>query len=277
MDLRAALTFLFVPATRPDRFEKASASGADVVVLDLEDAVAPDDKDAARAFAAEWLSPGRAAMVRVNSTGTRWYASDVAMAARTGCAVMLPKAASGGQVRQLVEDLGSGARVVPLVETSAGVLDARDVCSVPGVVRAAFGSVDLGAELGVDPDAAPPMAWARGGLVLASAAAGVAPPLDGVATDIRDTESLRAQAVRGMREGFGGKLCIHPAQVPVVQAVYRPSDEQLEWARRVVAAAQDGAVVVVDGRMVDKPVLDRARRLLADARTQDAVRNDHDM
>lgn len=266
MDLRAARTFLFVPATRPDRFDKAVASGADVVVLDLEDAVAPGDKDVARASAEEWLSAGGSAMVRVNSTDTAWYAGDVAMAARTRCPVMLPKAASGVQVRNLVEGLGSGARVVPLVETSAGLLDARDVCAVPGVVRAAFGSVDLSAELGVDPDGAPTMALARGMLVLASAAAGAAPPLDGVATDIHDAESLRAQAIRGMHEGFGGKLCIHPAQVAVVHGVYHPSDEQLEWARRVVAAAQDGTVVVVDGRMVDKPVLDRARRLLADAR-----------
>lgn len=265
MDLRAARTFLFVPATRPDRFEKAGASGADVVVLDLEDAVAPGDKDAARAAAAEWLSAGGSAMVRINPAETPWYASDVAMVAGTGCPVMLPKAASGDQVRPLVESLGHGARVVPLVETAAGVLDARDVCSVPGVVRVAFGSIDLGAELGVDPDTAPTTAWARGALVLASAAAGVAPPVDGVTADIRDAESLRAHAVRGMREGFGGKLCVHPAQVPVVREVYRPSDEQLEWARRVVAAARDGAVVVVDGRMVDKPVLDRARRLLADA------------
>ncbi|MBO0891119.1 MAG: CoA ester lyase [Acidothermales bacterium] len=266
MDLRAARAFLFVPATRPDRFEKASAAGADVVVLDLEDAVAPDDKDTARASAAKWLSAGGPAMVRINSTDTSWYARDVAMAADTGCPVMLPKAASGEQVRRLVASLGSGARVVPLVETSAGVLGARDVCAVPGVARVALGGIDLGAELGVDPEAAATMAWARSMLVFASAAAGAAPPVDGVTTDIRDAESLRAQAVRGVHEGFGGKLCIHPAQVPVVRDAYRPSAEQLAWARRVVAAAEDRAVVVVDGKMVDKPVLERARRLLADAR-----------
>jgi citrate lyase subunit beta/citryl-CoA lyase len=266
VDVRLARTLLFVPATRPDRFAKALSSGADTVVLDLEDAVAPADKELAREYAAKWLSAGGPAVVRINTSGTPWYAGDVEMVSRWGCQVMLPKAASGQQVRDLVGNLGPGSGVVPLIETSAGVLDARDVCSTPGVVRAAFGSVDLGAELGVDPDEPATMAWARSQIVLASAAAGVAPPVDGVTTDIRDAELLRAQTVRGMREGFGGKLCIHPAQVAVVHEAFLPSDEQLEWARRVVHAAESGAVAVVDGKMVDKPVVDRARRLLGRAR-----------
>ncbi|XUL94023.1 HpcH/HpaI aldolase/citrate lyase family protein [Streptomyces galilaeus] len=179
---------------------------------------------------------------------------------------MLPKAERPYQISDLLARLPPGSAVVPLLETAAGVLDARAVCAVPGVIRAGFGSVDLAAELGVDPDDPTALAYTRSHLVLASAAAGVAPPLDGVTTALDDERALVADAERAAALGFTGKLCVHPRQVPPVNAAFTPSDEEREQARAIVRAsadrAADGAVTVVDGRMVDRPVLERARRLL---------------
>ncbi|WP_028849665.1 HpcH/HpaI aldolase/citrate lyase family protein [Thermocrispum municipale] len=252
--LASARTLLFVPGNRPDRFAKAAASGADAVVLDLEDAVAPEQKPAAREHVAEWLKAGNSAVVRVNAAGTPWHDDDVAAVGDVAMALMVPKA-------ERAEDLPRGT-VIPLVETAAGIDNARAVCSAPGVVRPAFGSVDLAAELGVDPASYYALLHARSALVLAAAAAGCAPPVDGVTTSLDEVGLLRADTAHAVELGFTGKLCIHPRQIEHVHAALRPTDSELDWARRVVAAA-DGGVSVVDGQMVDRPVVLRAERLLS--------------
>ncbi|MFF1615506.1 HpcH/HpaI aldolase/citrate lyase family protein [Amycolatopsis sp. NPDC058278] len=250
----AATTFLFVPGDRPDRFGKALASGADVVILDLEDAVAPAAKDAARASAGEWLERHRA-MVRINAPGTPWFAADAELVAARGVPVMVPKAETPGVLA------GFGA-VVALVETALGVERAGELAAVPSVTQLAFGSVDLAAQLGVAPEDPEPFAYARSRLVIASAAAGLAPPVDGVTTDLGTGSRLEEDVRYARRLGFGGKLCIHPKQVAPVRAGFTPTEAERAWARRVVAAG-DG-VSVVDGRMVDKPVLARARHILGE-------------
>ncbi|BBG01011.1 MULTISPECIES: HpcH/HpaI aldolase/citrate lyase family protein [Pseudonocardia] len=263
--IASAVTFLFVPGSRPDRFDKAVASGADVVVLDLEDAVAPDGKAAARAGVLDWLAAGGRAMVRVNGTGTPWHAEDVAAVAGTGCPVMLPKAESGRQLAGLAAALPGGTPIVPLIETARGVRRAEDVCGAPGVVRPAFGSVDLAVDLGVDHTDDDALRVARCELVLSARSAGVTAPIDGVTTAVRDADRLRADTAAGAALGMTAKLCIHPAQIDAVAAALRPTAEQLTWARAVVEAAGAGAVAVLDGALVDKPVVDRARALLARA------------
>jgi citrate lyase subunit beta / citryl-CoA lyase len=260
--LSAARTLLFVPGDRPDRFAKAAAAGADGVILDLEDAVAPSRKDAARAEVREWLAGGGAGIVRVNAVGTRWHEADLQLAAELRIPVMLPKAEDPDDVARVVAALAGGL-VVALLETAAGVLAARAVCAVAGVVRPAFGNVDLAAELGVDHADHTALAHARQSVVLASSAAGAAPPIDGVTTAIADEQALRDDLRHAVRTGFTGKLCIHPRQVAVAHDAFAPGVEQLEWARRVLAAAPDGAATAVDGQMVDAPVLARARRILA--------------
>ncbi|MFC9609210.1 HpcH/HpaI aldolase/citrate lyase family protein [Streptomyces sp. NPDC056938] len=254
--LAAARTLLFVPGHRPDRFEKAAAAGADAVIIDLEDAVAPDGKDAARRHAADWLARGRDAVVRINPPGTPWWDADLDLVTAFGCPVMLPKAEDPDVIARIAEVCA----VIPLVETAAGIERALDVCCAPGVVRAAFGSVDLATELGVRHDDTLALAYARSRLVMASAAAGVAPPLDGVTTALDDAEVLAQDIRHARRLGFGGKLCIHPRQLPAVAEGFAPSDAELAWARKVLAAGD--AVSAVDGVMVDKPVQERARRLL---------------
>jgi citrate lyase subunit beta/citryl-CoA lyase len=264
--LAAVTSLLFVPGHRPDRFAKAAASGAGAIILDLEDAVAPDAKDQAREDVLAWLSKENdgLAVVRINAPGTQWYDDDVdAVAALPGVAVMLPKAESHDDVFELVAALGEFAAVLPLIETGAGVLSAREILAVPGVLRAAFGSIDLSAQLGVDPTDAQAMLFARSRLVLASAAAGVAGPIDGVNTDITDDDALARDSRHAVTLGFTGKLCIHPRQLDAVHTAFRPTDDELAWARKVLDAAGDGAVTVLDGKMIDKPVVDRARRILA--------------
>ncbi|WP_410632539.1 HpcH/HpaI aldolase/citrate lyase family protein [Amycolatopsis sp. cmx-4-83] len=250
-----ATTFLFVPGDRPDRFAKAVASGADVVIADLEDAVAPADKDTARAAVGEWLAGGGTAMVRINAPGTPWFEADAALVAARGVPVMVPKAETPGVLAGFRE-------VVALVETARGVEGAGELAAVPSVSRLAFGSVDLAAELGVDPDDPEPFAYARSRLVIASAAAGLAPPVDGVTTDLSDEERLSADVRYARRLGFGGKLCVHPRQIALVRAGFEPTEAERAWARRVVTAGD--SVSTVDGKMVDKPVLTRARRILGE-------------
>lgn len=238
-------------------------------MLDLEDAVAVGDKDAARVAVGDFLSTGVQVLVRVNGTDTSWCADDLQMLAQWKCAVMVPKAHSASQLQSIAEQLAPGGTpLVALIETAAGVNATEAICAVDTVVRAAFGSIDLGAELGVDPpDLHQALQYARSAVVLGSAAAErAAPPLDGVTTELGDMGMLSDDISHAVRLGFGGKLCIHPRQVAAVNQRFAPSPEELDWARKVVDEAVGGEVCVVDGKMVDKPVLARAERILLRAR-----------
>lgn len=254
-----------MPGDRPDRYAKAAASGADAVVIDLEDAVSPEAKYTAREQTHRWLAGGGEAVVRVNGTETSWFDDDIAMVGGHECAVMLPKASSASQIRGVSAQLRSQTPLVALIETAAGIVAAPEICAVDAVVRAAFGSVDLGAELGIDPDDHEALRHARSALVLGCAAAEGPPPLDGVTTTVDDDRVVSADAAWAARLGFGGKLCIHPRHVAIINDKFSSTAEQLDWAKRIVAAAGEGAVGVVDGRMVDKPVVDRATGILARA------------
>ncbi|MFD7292407.1 HpcH/HpaI aldolase/citrate lyase family protein [Streptomyces sp. NPDC059897] len=261
--IAAARTLLFVPGDRPDRYAKAHASGADLVIIDLEDAVAPAGKDEARTHVAAWLAAGHRPVVRINAPGTPWAEADLAVAAEHGCPVMVPKSADPAALSELAARTAGRCPLIALIETARGVLRAHEVAEAASVVRLAFGNVDLAADLGVAHDDHLALTHARSQVVLASAAVGLCPPLDGVTTAVRDTDALTADVTHGRRLGFAGKLCVHPAQLAPVAAGFAPSESELAWARSVLAAGD--AVTTVDGQMVDKPVLDRARRLLAQA------------
>ncbi|UUV31316.1 CoA ester lyase [Amycolatopsis roodepoortensis] len=258
--LTAAKTFLFVPGHRPDRFAKAAASGADVVILDLEDAVAPDRKEAAREHVRAWLAEGQQAVVRINAAGTAWYDDDVASAGRA-LAVMLPKAENRAEIDSLAGRL-PGVPILPLVETAAGIAGAVEVCGADAVVRPAFGSVDLAVQLGVDHRSHEALRYARSAIVVAAAATGRAAPIDGVTTALDDDAALAADVEHAKTLGFTGKLCVHPRQVAAASRGLSPSDGEIEWARDVIARAGDGSVTVAGGQMVDKPVEARARAIL---------------
>jgi citrate lyase subunit beta/citryl-CoA lyase len=262
-DLSAARTLLFVPGDRPERFAKAAASGADLVVLDLEDAVAPEDKSAARAQVAAELSRGGRCVVRINAVGTPWCDDDLAMVAGHECVVMVPKAEDPSSLARIAAALPASTPLIALVETAAGILAAPAVAASPGVSRLAFGSFDLAAQLGVEPTDRIALQAARSALVLASAAAGISPPIDGVTGAVSDDALLVEETGHARRMGFEARLCIHPRQVPLVAEALRPTETQVAWARAVLASSLSPGVAVVDGEMVDKPVVDRARRVLA--------------
>ncbi|MEV7394432.1 CoA ester lyase [Streptomyces sp. NPDC091215] len=262
-DIEAARTFLFVPATRPDRFDKAVGTGADVVIIDLEDAVAPDQKAEARANVEKWLASGGRAAVRVNGRNTVWFDDDLAVAG-AAAAVVVPKAESAADVAAVSALHGSRLPVVPLIETPRGLFSAREICETAGVVRAAFGNVDFSAEIGVDPASHTALSAARSHLVYASAAAGSAPPIDGVTTSVKDPEVLSADTRHARELGFTAKLLIHPSQVSTVAALMSPSPKEIAWARDLLASSTAG-VGTHDGHMIDEPVLRRARQIVSRA------------
>lgn len=268
--LTPARSYLFVPGDRPERLDKALASGADRVVLDLEDAVAPAAKDAARAEVARALTERPAAerariVVRINDAATDAFAADLAMLAATqAAAVMLPKAERPETLAQL-RAASPRTALLPLVESARGVLAAEALAAAPGVERLVFGTLDFALDLDLSGDPVG-LDHAASRLALASRAAGIASPVAGVTPEIADDERLRADLARARAHGFGAKLCIHPRQVAVLHAALQPSEAELDWARRVLAAMQGAAgAVQVDGRMVDRPVLQRAQALLARA------------
>lgn len=257
---------LFVPANRPERFAKAAASGADAVILDLEDAVAADAKDAARA-ALEVAFTGLPVIVRINAHGTPWHDADMAaVSALRPAAVILPKAEDGAVVAAVVAALG-GVPVIALVETARGLANARAIAAA-GVARLAFGSVDFCADLGCA-HLREVLLPARSELVLASRLAGIAAPLDGVTVQLDDLSASHDDAAHARALGMTGKLCIHPRQVAEVTRAFAPTEQEIDWARRVLASG-DGAASV-DGAMVDEPVRIRARAILAGSGTTGTV------
>ena len=263
-----AVTALFVPGDRPDRFAKAAAAGADVVIIDLEDAVGPTDKDPARDATLGALADGARlrALVRVNDpsgalgrTDRKALADLLARPSHGVLGVVVPKAGDPEALAELAGSLGPELAVVAIVESALGVVRAYELASAPGVTRLAFGALDLALDLGSDVDAQTGQV-ARAQVVLASRAAGLPAPLESPATELRDTDRIEQTSRAARALGFGGRLCIHPAQLAPVRAGFAPSPDEVEWARRIAAAGE--SATRVDDQMVDRPVLERARAIL---------------
>ena len=268
--LAEAVSFLFVPGNRPYRFEKAAASGADAVVLDLEDAVPPAEKAAARAAVRDaWprlAAHGVPIVVRVNAAASGLLGQDLAalQGLSPQAAVMLPKAESAAHVARVREAL-AGAAVIPLVETAAGSRGIDEVARSAGVLRLAIGHLDFMADTGMScSEGEPELAPLRFAVSVATRLAGIARAVDGVTVQTDEEPRLRADCLRAKRFGFGGKLCIHPKQVRMVHEAFAPDADEVAWAKRVVEAdaASGGRAVKVDGKMVDAPVVVAARGIL---------------
>jgi citrate lyase subunit beta/citryl-CoA lyase len=263
--------FLFVPGTRPERFIKALDSGANAVVLDLEDAVPEEDKELARnAIRTAWptfsAEQKNRLVIRSNSPGSKFYAADLILVQELNVAfILIPKSESQDQINGAALVLPNTA-IIPMIETAIGLDQIREIANSNQVIRLALGNLDLQADLGMvcDQDETQ-LQTARYQIVLASRLAQIAPPIDGVTPSTDDVERINRDAQRAKAMGFGGKLCIHPKQVALVKSAFMPSQEELAWAQRVTDADQSskGGAVKLDGRMIDRPVVLLAQRTLA--------------
>ena len=260
-------TYLFVPGNRPERFDKALASRAGAVIVDLEDAVAPADKAAARASFVAWyraaaLAPERV-LLRINDESTPWFDDDIATISEAQiAAVVLPKVERAEQIERVGSVLRTGGFVVALVETARGIVNVEELARAKHLQRIAFGTLDYALDLDLPGDERG-LLYPASRIALASRAAGIAMPVAGVTPEIGDSTKLLADLAFARACGFGAKLCIHPKQVDAIEDAMRPSEAEIDWAKRVVAASAHGqGAVQVDGRMVDRPVLAKAERIL---------------
>jgi citrate lyase subunit beta / citryl-CoA lyase len=255
-------SYLFAPGHNEKLLGKVFDAGADAVMLDLEDAVPPDAKDAARGLVAEVLVD-HPAWVRVNAAGTEWCEADLRAVADRAFGIRIPKTESADDVAW-VAARAPGKPLICAIESAVGVLSAREIASVPGVRHLAMGGVDLQRDLNAGSGNLHTL-YARSHLVLASRAAGIAPPIDSVYARLDDDDGLRDQARFARSLGFFGKSAIHPRQLDVLHEVFSPTAEEISWAREVLTAfdvAGGAALRLPSGDFVDLPVADRARRLL---------------
>jgi citrate lyase subunit beta / citryl-CoA lyase len=203
--------------------------------------------------------------VRINAAGTEWFADDLAIAGMPGVAgVVLPKAERVDDMEQL---LAAGApALLPLIESALGIHHALELARSPRVERLLFGSIDFSVDLGME-ESVESLQFFRSQLVLASRLAGIAAPVDGVTTTLDDAQRIADDTRRARRDGFGGKLCIHPKQVAAVNAAFAPTAQEIAWSARVLQAAEqaNGAAVAVDGKMVDRPVMLKAQAIRDEA------------
>ena len=271
-ELLTARSFLFAPGSDDRKLRRALASPADAVIADLEDAVTPAMKTAARQLVADVFSEGREStgrrLVRVNAVGTEWHEDDLAMVAGLGVdGVVLPKATA--QAAAAVAAV-LAIPIIAIVETAEGLRGAYEIAASSSVVGLVLGAVDLGVALGLEPRPdGQELLYARSSVVVDSAAAGLRGPIDQVWLDVRDPTGLAGDCALARSLGFRGKACIHPDQVEIVNVAFSPSDRELDRARDVVAAFEQAereglGVIALDGEMIDLPVVERARLLIAD-------------
>ncbi|MBM7326112.1 CoA ester lyase [Agrobacterium sp. S2] len=259
-------TFLFVPGDRPEKFTKAMDSGADVTIIDLEDAVSPQRKSLARQKMSSYLTERKRkkVVVRINGCDTPWYHDDIlAVRAANVIGLMLPKITGPEQIDRVLETVGRPLEIIPLVETANGIVGLPAISDHSAVQRLAFGSIDLQMDIGI-PGSRDALLFARSQIVIHSKASGLLPPVDGVTTNFRDPSAVLEDCRYARALGFGGKLCIHPDQISPALMGFVPEESEIAWAKEVLNAvvAEKGAVSL-HGKMIDAPVVEYAKRILA--------------
>lgn len=259
---------LFVPGNRPERFAKAALSDADAIIIDLEDAVHTDDKAAAQKNLRTHGISGKQVFVRINARHAHCWCGDIAALAEAKVdGVMLPKAETAEDVVALHTALGREVPVIALVESAAGFSNLRSLLRAPGVFSAAFGSLDYALDLNCEPN------WetllhARSVLALECRIAGLPAPIDGVTPEFNDDDLLHKEALRARSLGYRGKLAIHPRQTAIIRQRMLPTADELEWAIKIIAAAeQNPGAAQMDGTMIDNPVIRRAEQIIQSMRT----------
>lgn len=260
-------TMLFVPASRPERIAKALASGAGAIIVDLEDAVHVSAKESARHSLEDFLNQyeGAGIYVRINARGSAFFDEDLALCSRQDkvIGIMLPRAESAEDIRVVAS---AGKPVLPLIETAKGLVAIHAIAASPAVSRMSYGALDLSDDLGIEGNTAGAetiLDHCRYQILVSSRAAGLLPPIDTVFPVFDDYQAVLARARRARNMGFCGMLCIHPKQVSPVQSGFAPDAEQVQWAQKIIAAAESGeGAFKVDGQMVDAPVIAMAKTIL---------------
>jgi citrate lyase subunit beta/citryl-CoA lyase len=260
--VRPPRSWLFAPGHNEKLLRQVFDAGADMVLLDLEDAVPPDIKDRAREMVAA-VAAKRACWVRLNRAGSEECARDLRAVAGIAAGLRVPKVESASDVAWVAER-APGVELDCTIESARGVLAAFEIASAPACALLSFGNLDLAADLGSSPGELETL-FARSYLVIAARSAGKPPPSDGVYPQLDDDDGLRKEAEAARRLGFFGKSAIHPRQVPIIHSVFTPTQEEVAWAKGVLAAFEQSggaATRTSGGEFVDKPVAERARRIL---------------
>lgn len=269
-----ARSFLFVPANRPERFEKALASGADAVILDLEDSVPLQSKsDARQAIKNSWPKLKESAVpivIRINSPDSEWGREDLKdLQGLVGLSsVMVPKCESSVSLKRVDEAL-DGIPTLPIIESALGYLALSEIARAPRVCRLVVGHIDFLADTGMAcSDEQSELNSLRFEIAMHTRAGNLSPAVDGVSVSVDDEELIRSDTERAIRFGFGAKLCIHPKQVSIVHKAFSPTEAQINWAKRVIEVmnSSNGSAVQLDGKMIDLPVVLQAQRLLSRVR-----------
>jgi citrate lyase subunit beta/citryl-CoA lyase len=255
-------SYLFAPGDSEKLLAKVFAAGADAVILDLEDAVAPERKPAARRNIAEALET-HSAWVRINASHTALAAADLDAVASIAIGIRIPKVESIDDVRWVAQR-APGKPLICAIETAKGVVNAFAIAAEPAVSHLALGGIDLRRDLGVGDDDTS-LIYVRSHLAVACRAAGIGPPIDSVYPMLHDDEGLRRQCASSRALGFFGKSAIHPRQLPIIHEAFSPTRDELQWAQDVVDAfdaANGAASRLPGGEFVDLPVVERARGIL---------------
>lgn len=264
-------SFLFVPATQPERIVKALDSNADIVIVDLEDAVAPDEKSKGRQALSHFLDnyPSAQIIVRVNPVTSREFREDISLCGSYAgiVGVMLPKVET---VHQIEQATAIKKPVWPLIETARGLIALSTLVFTQGIERLTFGSVDLATDLNLKPGSAGAdklLDQCRYELVLCSRSAGLPPPVESVVPEINDLSKVENTAIQASEMGFSGMLCIHPKQLSIIHSAFSPSEHELAWAHQVIeGASRCAGAFQLHGKMIDAPVIERAKMLLRRAK-----------
>lgn len=263
-----AVTALFVPGDRPERFHKAYTSGAHIIIIDLEDAVREENKATALENIRAALTPGEArisAVVRINKERiSTELPALLELAATPGnglLGIMIPKVE---HPQDIPPDLG-GLPIIALVETALGIENISAIARAEGLTRLAFGAVDFAADMQSSHDSI--IGYAQTRILLSTQAAGLSPAMDSPSVEISDLEKVSQDSRHAYALGFGGKLCIHPAQLAAVELGFAPSEKEILWAKEVISV--EGGAHQIQGKMVDLPVIERAKRILRGARSSD--------
>ncbi|UUS64530.1 MULTISPECIES: CoA ester lyase [unclassified Acinetobacter] len=262
--MKSARSYLFVPANRIERFEKALNTDADAVIIDLEDAVPFDLKQSSRDALAAWLQdhPEHQVMIRVNSSQTEWFLADIELAKFPNVsAIVLPKAETSAEIEAVlkIRDIG----IFPLIETPQGFANVRQIACTKHVIALMFGTIDFQLEMNMNGGYLELLSF-RNEIVLASQLAKIQAPVDGVTVDFKDEDLIQLETQQAKNLGFAGKLCIHPNQVNLVNQTFNPSAQEITWANQIMQAVADakGQAVSLNGKMIDLPVILQAQKII---------------